>query len=129
MLRAHYAPPGNEIDEDDLIVPGEAPDSDDEADDVPIRILDNFSVFHQTTREYIPALRLLTEDVCEDWVATGYVHPHFGDTSTPDNDGEAASPLVQLSTLLECNAHWPTKAGRSYHLDRSDLRNDYWPPF
>ena len=104
--------------EDDLVLPDEASDSDDEGDDVPIRLLDHFSIFHRETQKFIPALTLLMEEVCEDWVGSGFVSPSFGDMCAPEAEDDGIEPqLVQLSSVLECNVHWPVKDGRSWSLD------------
>ncbi|KAI1794705.1 S-adenosyl-L-methionine-dependent methyltransferase [Ganoderma leucocontextum] len=118
VVPTHYIPAGDETFEDDLIVSGEASDWDDEGDDVPIRLLNHFSVFHRVTKEFIPTFRLVTEEVCEDWVGTGFVHPYFGDATVSENDDCMESELVQLSSLLDCSVHWVTKHGRSYSLDQ-----------
>ncbi len=98
---------------------GEVSDSDDEGDDVPVRLLDHFSIFHRVTKEFIPAFCLLTEEVCEDWVGTGFVRPSFEDVATSeDADEEMESHLVQLSSVLECSVHWPIKDGQSWSLDQ-----------
>ncbi|KAI0780552.1 S-adenosyl-L-methionine-dependent methyltransferase [Trametes elegans] len=129
-----YIPRGDEVSEDSEVrVKGEtAPEEDD--GQMPIRTLDAFAVFDPESRKLIDFAELLVaaDDNVEHWgwVATGNVGAFIDEEEEDDAndeddlgegedvaDGSAVLQNIQLSTILECNAHYIAKAGHSYVLD------------
>ena len=119
---------GDEITEDlEVRLRGEsAPEEED--DTVPMRTLDEFAVFDAETRAFIPFERLLVWDDDTDsatWVAVGVVDVVV-DTDSDDEDEEgldnisdigAGPQKLQLSTILECDAHFIEKEHGAFVID------------
>ncbi|KAI0373036.1 S-adenosyl-L-methionine-dependent methyltransferase [Pilatotrama ljubarskyi] len=144
-----YSPVGDEVTESaEVRVTGEtAPEEDEEDDEVPVRTLDDFAVFDPETREFVTFERLLVSNDMSDsrWVAAGTVGAFTEDSSDDsdsdddsDDEGDDANDNVDgaevadgaqrllLSTVLECDAHWVSKHGRTFSIDsRIYLRTKY----
>jgi hypothetical protein len=92
--------------------PAEASDRDD--DELPIRELHNFTLYHSDTLALIPATDLLafglnkTED--NRFGASGIAKPHMEvnefDDDELDDSSEGESQFVKLTNILELNVHY-----------------------
>ncbi|KAI0362522.1 S-adenosyl-L-methionine-dependent methyltransferase [Trametes cingulata] len=135
-----YEPVGDEVTEcAEVRIAGEtAPEEVEEEDSVPVRTLDNFAVFDSETREFLPFEQLLgTENTAHStWVAAGPVGTYIEDSSDDSDSDEDSNdeedggddPVdavgvpdgaqrLQLTPILECDAHFVTRHGRNYDID------------
>lgn len=84
-----YEPSADEFLEDNFSVPGETP-PDDEGDgsDIPVRILSDFAIFEEDTKEIVPFGQLLVLDYSDTrYSAVGLVSAW----ADPDDDDEDSS--------------------------------------
>ncbi|KAG6814585.1 hypothetical protein H0H92_000114 [Tricholoma furcatifolium] len=123
----------DEIPEDaDLIIPGETifdpSDSSDGVTDVPVRVLDDFSIYDLSTLELVPVAQLLqlkyTSKIGASGLAKAWVDED-GDELEDDGDdfdGEGVQDeRVKLSTILEFSVHDISEAtGKPDSLETSD---------
>src|ERR1700733_8452607 len=122
------------IEDEDLVIPGEtlfgdsaATESDGGQDDVPVRLLQDFTIYDMSTNEAVPVGELLTlKYVDKTYGASGIVKP-WTDNENDEDDADDAdsddsmstsdlSQRVKLSKLLEFDVHHYSDVSKS--LDR-----------
>ena len=114
MLVTQYTLVGDEVEEQDLLLFGEAEPDDDLDDSVPVRTLDEFCLFDRRTLEFVPSISALAEDSSGGLVGTGIVRTYVeGDDSEDEDedtdDGATGGQQVLLSPIRECSVHWPVE--------------------
>lgn len=91
------------------LLPGETePDLDDlDAEEVPVRLLDDFTIYDWGTLRLVPITDLLDLGPNTHYGASGLVRPWTGDGTDDDSDDDdLSSPLaIKLSPIIELNAH------------------------
>lgn len=119
------------IEDEDLVIPGEtlfgdssATDSDGDQDDVPVRLLQDFTIYDMSTNEAVPVGELLTlKYVHKTYGASGIVKP-WTDNENGEEDADSEDSIstldlsqrVKLSKLLEFDVHYYSDMSKS--LDR-----------
>ncbi len=107
-----YILSGDEVDEDDLILAGEAEPDDNFDDSIPIRTLDEYALYESGTRELLPSSVLLVDGLTLQAVGTvhTYTEEEDFDDEASDDDMEGGQRVL-LSPILECSVHWPLRGG------------------
>ena len=113
----YYTPEEDEVQEDsDLVVWGESipeeEDGKDEDEDVPMRLLKNFTIYEMTSRRRLVRFdRYLCSDKSIKFGASGCVEPYIEpdddgtDTSDSSEDEEHPVQRISLSEIKEINVH------------------------
>ena len=94
------------------LLPGETPSDpeDSGAEDIPVRLLDDFAIYEWDTLQLIPITELLRLKSHLCYGASGSVKPWADDTtdddSVDDETGASSPPqILKLSPILELNVH------------------------
>jgi DNA (cytosine-5)-methyltransferase 1 len=95
------------------LIPGETPPNpeDSSAEDIPVRVLDDFTIYEWDTLQLIPITELLRLKSRPCYGASGFVKPWADDTTDDDSiigdETGASSPpqILKLSPILELNVH------------------------
>lgn len=92
------------------IIPGETePEPYDFDNEVPVRLLDDFTIYDWDTLRLVPIEDLLDSDLepSTRYGASGLVRPWTGDGTDDDCDeDDISSPLaIKLTPIIELNAH------------------------
>ena len=111
------------IEDKDLFIVGETPVDEDEGD-IPVRLLQDFSIYNMETFELVSVAELLELQFSRStFGSSGMVKPwidEYGDTSnesdTSSNSPEDDGDYVKLSKILELNIHDLSDDGKE--LDR-----------
>jgi DNA (cytosine-5)-methyltransferase 1 len=88
-------------------LPGEtAPDLGD-TEEIPVRLLDNFTIYDWDTLRLVPLTHLHDLQPGTRYGASGLVRPWIDDSDEDDSDeDDSATPVVmKLSSILELNVH------------------------
>lgn len=113
----------DEVTEDeDLFVVGETPVNEDEGD-IPVRILQDFSIYDMETSELVSVAELLELQFSRStFGSSGTVKPWIDESDDSSNEGDTSSnssedgDYVKLSKILELNIHDLSDDGKE--LDR-----------
>jgi DNA (cytosine-5)-methyltransferase 1 len=98
-----YTVADDEFIENAGLIPGEtAPDLDNE--DIPVRLLDNFTIYDWETLRLVPITDLLDLGPGMHYGASGLVRP-WTDDDTDDESDEDAPLATKLSPIVELNVH------------------------
>jgi hypothetical protein len=104
-----YTVADDEFIENAGLLPGEtAPDPDDfDPEDVPVRLLDDFTIYDWDTLRFVPISDLLDLGPGRRYGASGLVGPWTDDGMDDDSDEDDTTiPLAtKLSPILELNVH------------------------
>ncbi len=92
------------------LLPGETePDFDDDSDDenIPVRLLDKFTIYDWDTLRLVPIADLLDLGPGTCYGASGFVKPWTDDGTDDDSDeGDFPSPhAIKLAPIIELNVH------------------------
>jgi DNA (cytosine-5)-methyltransferase 1 len=122
------------LEDDDLVIPGEtslddstATESDSSQDDLPVRLLQDFTIYDMSTNEAVPIGELMSlKYVDKSFGASGLVIPWIDNDIDEEDDDDAdsddnvacsnLSERVKLSKLLEFDVHHYSEVSKS--LDR-----------
>jgi DNA (cytosine-5)-methyltransferase 1 len=122
------------LEDDDLVIPGEtslddsaATESDSSQEDVPVRLLQDFTIYDMSTNEAVPVGELMylkyvdkvfgASGLAKPWVENDVDEGDESDTDSDDNAvGSNFSERVKLSKLLEFDIHHYSEVSKS--LDR-----------
>jgi hypothetical protein len=122
------------LEDDDLVIPGEtllddssSTESDSSRGDVPVRLLQDFTIYDMSTNEAVPVGELMylkyldkvfgASGLAKPWVENDVDDVDEGDTDSDDNAvGSNLSERVKLSKLLEFDIHHYSEVSKS--LDR-----------
>lgn len=97
----------DEFAENAELFPGEtAPDLDD-LDEIPVRLLEDFTIYDWDTRCLVPITHLLDLRPGMHYGASGLARPWVDDSVDEDSDDDDSTmPMViKLSPILELNVH------------------------
>jgi DNA (cytosine-5)-methyltransferase 1 len=120
----HYEALNDEFIEDrNLFVVGETPVDEDE-DDIPVRILQDFSIYNMETFELVSVAELLNLQFSRStFGSSGMVKPWIDESDDSSNESDTSSnsseddgDYVKLSKILELNIHDFSDDGKE--LDR-----------
>ena len=94
------------VEDTDPLLGETAPDLDD-AEEIPVRLLDNFTIYDWDTLRLVPMTHLLDLRPGTRYGASGLVRPWIDDSGDDDSDeDDSATPVVmKLSSILELNVH------------------------
>ena len=113
------------IEDKDLFVAGETPVDEDEGD-IPVRILQDFSIYNMETSELVSVAELLGLQFSRStFGSSGMVRPWIDDSDDRSNESDSPSnssedgDYVTLSKILELNIHDLSDDGKE--LDRSEI--------
>jgi len=90
------------------LLPGEtAPDLDDLDAEIPVRLLDGFTIYDWDTLRLVPIADLLDFGPSTHYGASGRVRPWTDDGTDDDSDeDDSSSPLaIKLTPIIELNVH------------------------
>jgi DNA (cytosine-5)-methyltransferase 1 len=121
------------LEDDDLVIPGEtsldnstATESDSGQDDLPVRSLQDFTIYNMSTNEAVPVGELMSlKYVDKSFGASGLVNPWIDNDIDEDGDSVDSddgvvcsifSERVKLSKVLEFDVHHYSEVSKS--LDR-----------
>jgi DNA (cytosine-5)-methyltransferase 1 len=110
-----YTVTNNEFVESADLLPGEtAPDLDD-LEEIPVRLLDDFTIYDWDTLRLVPITQLLDSRPGVHYGASGLVRPWVDDSVDEDSDDDdSTTPMViKLSPILELNVHDFSPSNRS----------------
>jgi DNA (cytosine-5)-methyltransferase 1 len=96
--------------------PGEtAPDPDDfDAEDIPVRLLDDFTIYDWETLRFVPISDLLDLGPGRHYGASGLVRPWTDDSTDDGSDEDDIMPLAtKLSPIVELDVHHFSPSTRS----------------
>lgn len=97
------------------IFPGEtAPDLDD-LEEIPVRLLENFTIYDWDTLRLVPITHLLDLTPGVHYGASGLVRPWVDDSDDEhsDDDDSTTPMVIKLSPILELNVHHFSSSTRS----------------
>lgn len=103
-----YTVAGDETIESAALLPGETePELDDFDNEIPVRLLDNFTIYDCDTFRLVPIEDLLDLGPSTHYGASGLVRPWTGDGTDDDSDeDDTFSPLaIELTPIIELNVH------------------------
>jgi DNA (cytosine-5)-methyltransferase 1 len=89
-------------------IPGETePELDDVDTVIPVRLLDDFTIYDWDTLRLVPIADLLDLGPSTHYGASGLVRPWVDDDTDDDSDeGEFSSPpAIKLAPIIELNVH------------------------
>ena len=86
---------------------GETAPNLDDAEEIPVRLLDNFTIYDWDTLRLVPTAHLLDLRPGTRYGASGLVSPWIDDSDDDDSDEDDNAPpaLMKLSPILELNVH------------------------
>ena len=86
---------------------GETAPNLDDAEEIPVRLLDNFTIYDWDTLRLVPIMHLLDLRPGTRYGASGLVSPWIDDSDDDDSDEDdnALPVLMKLSPILELNVH------------------------
>ena len=110
------------IEDEDLFVAGETPVGENE-DDIPVRVLQDFSIYDMETSELVSVADLLELQFSRStFGSSGLVKPWIDESDESSNESDTSSnssedgDYVKLSKILELNIHDLSDDGKE--LDR-----------
>lgn len=90
-------------------IPGETePELDDVDTEIPVRLLDDFTIYDWDTLRLVPIANLLDLGPGTHYGASGLVRPWTDDTdddSDTDSDEFSSPPAIKLTPIIELNVH------------------------
>jgi len=94
------------VEDGDPLLGETAPDLDD-PEEIPVRLLDNFTIYDWDTLRLVPTTHLLDMRPGARYGASGIVRSWIDDSDDNDSDeGDNVAPVVmKLSPILELNVH------------------------
>jgi hypothetical protein len=111
-----YTVADDEVIENAGLLPGEtAPDPDNfDAEDIPVRLLDAFTIYDWDTLRFVPISDLLDLGPGRHYGASGLVRPWANDGTDTASDEDDVIPLAtKLSPIIELNVHHFSLSTRS----------------
>jgi DNA (cytosine-5)-methyltransferase 1 len=102
-----YTVADDEFVENADLLPGEiAPDLDD-LEEIPVRLLDDFTIYDWDTLRLVPITHLLDLRSGMHYGASGLVRPWVDDSVDEDSDDDDSTmpTVIKLSPILELNVH------------------------
>jgi DNA (cytosine-5)-methyltransferase 1 len=97
------------------LLPGEtAPDLDD-LEEIPVRLLENFTIYDMDTLRLVPVTHLLDLRPGVHFGASGLARPWVYDSVDKDSDDDDSTMpmVVKLSPILELNVHYFSSSTRT----------------
>ncbi|KAG6844921.1 hypothetical protein H0H87_002405 [Tephrocybe sp. NHM501043] len=99
----------NEIPEDEAIIYSETPPEniEEQQDDVPVRVLDDFAVFDVSSNELVPIAQLYYQN-SRTFSASGLVRAYVcdqGNEDEEDSEDDEKNSRIRLSTILKFDVH------------------------
>lgn len=89
-------------------IPGETePELDDVDAEIPVRLLDDFTIYDWDTLRLVPIADLLDLGPSTRYGASGLVRPWIDDDTDDDSDSDSLSspPAIKLTPIIELNVH------------------------
>ena len=98
---------GDEFVENADLLPGETGPDLDDLEEIPVRLLQDFTIYDWDTLRLVPISHLLDLGPGTHYGASGLVSPWVGDSvdEGSDDDDSTMPMVIKLSPILELNVH------------------------